>query len=153
MTAAPAVMFVCVRNSGKSQMAAALMRAVAGNRVAVHSAGTDPGQELNALSVQALGEVGVEVGDEHPKPVDPALLARMDVVVVLGREARLGPVDGARIRYWDTDEPSERGIGGMERMRLVRDDIAARIQPLFTELTRRPPAAGGTASTTSEHTP
>ena len=71
----PSVLFVCVRNSGKSQMAAALLRHHAGDTIEVHSAGTDPGFALNQLSVQVLAEAVVEVGDEHPKPVDPELLA------------------------------------------------------------------------------
>jgi len=141
MTSTPAVLFVCVRNSGKSQMAAALMRTAAGDRVEVHSAGTDPGRTLNALSVQALGEVGVEVGDEHPKPVDPTLLRRVAAVVILGREARLDPVDRVLIMHWDIDEPSERGIDGMDRMRLVHDDIAAHVQHLLADFTQPTPAS------------
>ncbi|MGY1948961.1 arsenate-mycothiol transferase ArsC [Nocardia asiatica] len=134
MTATPAVLFVCVRNSGKSQMAAGLMRHAADGRVEAYSAGTDPGEALNALSVQSLQEVGVDISGEVPKPVDPRLLRAVDLVVVLGREARVDAVDGVRIMNWDTDEPSERGIDGIERMRLVRDDINTRVQQLLTEL-------------------
>lgn len=84
----PTVLLVCVRNSGKSQMAAALMRQAAGERIEVHSAGTDPGAALNPLSLQVLDEVGAPTAGEVPKPIDAALLARTDLVVVLGREAR-----------------------------------------------------------------
>lgn len=133
-TATPAVLFVCVRNSGKSQMAAALMRRAAAGSVRVHSAGTDPGTALNPLSVQVLGEIGADTTDEYPKPIDPAVAARADVIVVLGREARLDPPPGVRVQVWDTDEPSDRGIDGIERMRLIRDDIAARVAALLTEL-------------------
>ncbi len=136
MTATPSVLFVCVRNSGKSQMAAALMRHAAAGRVQVHSAGTDPGHDLNAVSVQSLREIGVDIGDEHPKPIDPAVLARVGTVVILGREARLDPPTGVRVAVWDTDEPSRRGIDGIDRMRLIRDDIAARVDQLLTELTK-----------------
>lgn len=128
------VLFVCVKNGGKSQMAAALMRKVAGNRVAVHSAGTVPGSSLNALSIQALEEVGAPVDGEHPKPIDPQLLRNVDLVVTLGREARVGTAPGTALENWDTDEPSERGIDGIERMRLVRDDIAARVDALAARL-------------------
>ncbi|MGW0057195.1 arsenate-mycothiol transferase ArsC [Nocardia nova] len=131
----PSVLFVCVRNSGKSQMAAALLRHHAGDTIEVHSAGTDPGSALNQLSVQVLAEAVVEVGDEHPKPLDPELLARIDTVVILGREARLDPPPRVRILVWDTDEPSHRGIDGIDRMRLIRDDIADRVNSLHTELT------------------
>ncbi|MGK8524286.1 low molecular weight phosphatase family protein [Nocardia asteroides] len=134
MTATPAVLFVCVRNSGKSQMAAGLMRHFAAGRVEAYSAGTAPGAGLNALSVQSLLEVGIDIRDETPKPIDPRLLRAVDLVVTLGREARVDSVGGVRVVNWDTDEPSERGIDGIERMRLVRDDIAARVRQLLTQL-------------------
>lgn len=135
MSTPPSVLFVCVKNGGKSQMAAGLMRAAAGDRVEVHSAGTTPGTSINALSAESLREVGVDISGEIPKPIDPALLRSVDLVVTLGREAHIDPVDDVRILNWDTDEPSERGIDGIERMRLVRDDIATRVDNLLTELT------------------
>lgn len=134
MTTAPMVLFVCVRNSGKSQMAAGLMRQAAAGEVIALSAGTDPGEKLNALSVAALAEVGIDINGAVPKPVDAGLLARVDLVVILGREAQLDTPDGVRMLRWETDEPSERGIEGIQRMRLVRDDIAARVQALAAEL-------------------
>lgn len=130
----PSVLFVCVKNGGKSQMAAGLMRKLAGTAVEVHSAGTKPGVTINALSAESLLEVDVDVSGEHPKPIDPALLARMDYVITLGAEARVETVDGPTFENWDTDEPSERGIDGMERMRLVRDDIAIRVEALTSRL-------------------
>ena len=139
----PAVLFICVKNGGKSQMAAALMRQVAGQDIEVHSAGTRPGAELNALSVQVLEEVGAPTAGEVPKPIDPHLLARMDVVVTLGEEAQVDSVPGPRFETWGTDEPSERGIDGIERVRLVRDDIAARVKVLAEDLTGLPAQAGG----------
>jgi len=141
MQTVPAVLFVCVRNGGKSQMAAGLMRAVAGEGVEVHSAGTDPGAKINALSAQSLAEVGVDISDESPKPIDPELLGSVDLVVTLGREATVDAPDGVRVENWDTDEPSERGIDGIERMRLIRDDIDARVRTLAAQLTG--PGANG----------
>lgn len=135
----PSVLFICVKNGGKSQMAAGLMRAAAGDRVEVHSAGTLPGGELNTQSVESLLEVGVDIRDERPQPIDPDLLSQVDVVVTLGTEARVEPVPGPRFETWETDEPSTRGIEGMERMRLVRDDIARRVAALLTELDAGPP--------------
>lgn len=132
------MLFVCVKNGGKSQMAAGLMCAAAGDRVQVHSAGTRPGTAVNALSVESLLEVGIDISAETPKPIDPALLRAVDLVVPLGREAHIDPVEGVQILNWDTDEPSERGIDGIERMRLVRDDIGTRVQNLLTELTTPP---------------
>jgi arsenate-mycothiol transferase len=138
MTPKPSVLFVCVKNAGKSQMAAGLMRKVAGDTVDVYSAGTTPGTSLNALSAQSLAEVGVDITDQSPKPIDPQVVCGVDVVVTLGREAHVQPVPGTRFENWDTDEPSERGIDGIERMRLVRDDIAARVADLAAHLARRP---------------
>ena len=133
----PSVLFVCVKNGGKSQMAAGLMRKTVGDAVEVHSAGTKPGSVVNGLSAESLAEVGVDITGETPKPIDPALLARVDLVVTLGREAVVDTPDGVALVNWDTDEPSERGIDGIERMRLVRDDIAARVTALAAELTTR----------------
>ncbi|MBP2456129.1 arsenate-mycothiol transferase ArsC [Mycolicibacterium lutetiense] len=130
----PAVLFVCVKNGGKSQMAAGLMRQVAGEDVDVYSAGTKPGDTINALSAEALGEVGVDITGETPKLIDPDLVKNVDLVVTLGREAKVDPVPGTRFENWDTDEPSERGIEGIERMRLVRDDIASRVTELASRL-------------------
>ncbi len=129
------VLFVCVRNGGKSQMAAGLMRAVAGDDVEVHSAGTEPGTKINVLSAQSLAEVNVDISAESPQPIDPELLGSVDLVVTLGREATVDAPDGVRVENWDTDEPSERGIDGMERMRLIRDDIHARVRTLAAQLT------------------
>jgi arsenate-mycothiol transferase len=130
----PSVLFVCVKNAGKSQMAAGLMRQAAGDAVNVYSAGTKPGTEINALSAQALGELGIDISDEHPKPINPDLLMNVDLVVTLGREARVDAGPKAETENWDTDEPSERGIEGIERMRLVRDDIASRVAELVSRL-------------------
>ena len=131
----PSVLFVCVKNGGKSQMAAGLMRQLAGDTVEVHSAGTTPGATVNGLSAQALLEVGVDISAERPTAVDYDLARTVDVVVTLGREATLDPLLGVRVENWDTDEPSDRGIDGIERMRLVRNDIAARVRHLHGTLT------------------
>jgi arsenate-mycothiol transferase len=134
MSARPRVLFVCVKNAGKSQMAAGLMRHVAGDAVAVTSAGTNPGTALNELSVAALHEVGVDITGAHPKAVTEDMVRAADVVVTLGAEAHIDEVVGTEFQTWITDEPSERGIDGIERMRLVRDDIAVRVRALAAEL-------------------
>ena len=85
--------------------------------------------------MESLTELGIDVTGEYPKPVTGGVLDSVDAVIVLGTEAKLEPVEGKRFEVWETDEPSERGIEGMERMRLVRDDIKARVQALYTELT------------------
>ena len=130
----PSVLFVCVRNGGKSQMAAGLMRKVAGDWVAVSSAGTHPGPKINALSAEVLAEVGADMSGETPQGIDPELLRTVDLVVTLGREAVVEVPPGVELRNWDADEPSERGIDGIERMRLIRDDIDARVKLLVDEL-------------------
>lgn len=138
MSARPVVLFVCRSNRGKSQMAEALLRRTAGEAVEVHSAGTDPavGRPMNAESVAALAEVGADMSAGTAKGVDDEVFRRADRVVVLGTAARLVPVDGMRtaIEVWETDEPSARGIEGAERMALIRDDIAARVEALWAEM-------------------
>jgi arsenate-mycothiol transferase len=131
----PSVLFVCSKNGGKSQLAAGLMNQLAGEAVTVFSAGTKPGASLNPQAVESLAEMGIDVTGEHPKPVTDEVLRAVDAVIVLGTEAKLQPQAGTRFEVWETDEPSERGIEGMERMRLVRDDINARVQGLYAELT------------------
>ena len=131
----PSVLFVCVKNGGKSQMAAGLMRKAAGDTVTVASAGTQPGDKINALSAQSLLEVGVDITDQKTRQLTDDMIRNADLVVVLGRDAHVEPVDGTPAEVWDTDEPSLRGIDGIERMRLVRDDIAARIAKLNDQLT------------------
>lgn len=131
----PQVLFVCVRNGGKSLMAAGLMAQRAGDAVTVRSAGTDPGRSVNALAAEALAEVGVDISSEVPKAITPELVRDADLVITLGREAQVGTVPGTAFENWDTDEPSARGIDGIERMRLVRDDIARRVDELYRRLT------------------
>ena len=130
----PSVLFVCVKNGGKSQMAAGLMRKITGDAVTVDSAGTKPGATINQLSAETLLEVGVDITDQTPQQLTDDLIASADQVIVLGREAQVQPVDGTPVEYWDTDEPSERGIDGIERMRLVRDDINHRVERLAHQL-------------------
>lgn len=134
VTDRPRVLFICSKNGGKSPMAEGLMRHLAGDQVDVESAGTKPGTGLNELSVEVLREVDVDISDHVPQPVTPELLRSADRVITLGREAHLDPVGGVVVENWDTDEPSARGIDGVERMRLVRDDITSRVQHLVAEL-------------------
>ncbi|WP_422117059.1 low molecular weight phosphatase family protein [Brachybacterium sp. UNK5269] len=135
-TKPPTVLFVCVKNGGKSQMAAALMRHHAAGTVQVHSAGTRPGTAINAQSAAAIAEVGADMSSAVPQPVTAELLRSVEQVIVLGDEAVIEPVAGmtAPVTTWHTDEPAARGIEGMERMRLVRDDIDARVRALLADL-------------------
>lgn len=131
---APSVLFVCVKNGGKSQMAAGLMRKITGDTVTVDSAGSKPGTAVNGLSAEVLREVGVDITDQSPKQLTEDLIHAADRVIVLGRDAQVQPDDGTPVEVWDTDEPSERDIHGIERMRLVRDDISRRVQQLANRI-------------------
>ncbi|MEW9265068.1 low molecular weight phosphatase family protein [Kineococcus endophyticus] len=120
-------------------MAAGLARrafAEAGLDVAVSSAGTAAGTTLNAQSVESLLEVGVDVTAEVPRQLTEDDVRSADLVVVLGAEAHVEPLGDTPVEVWETDEPSARGVEGLERMRLVRDDIAARITGLVERLRR-----------------
>ena len=130
----PSVLFVCVKNGGKSQMAAAIARRMAGDALDVHSAGTRPGSALDEVSRASVEEVGASFEGEHPKPIDPALLDTVDRVVVIGDAARIEHPGTAPVVRWETDEPSTRGIEGPERMRLISDDITRRVEALLGEL-------------------
>ena len=129
----PSVLFVCVGNGGKSQMAAALAEKHAGSQLGIYSAGTNPGTSLNQESVEAIAEAGADMSGGVPKGVDKQMLLA-DRVVVLGADAQLDMPEGRTFERWLTDEPSTRGIEGMEQMRLVRDDIDARVQALIDEI-------------------
>ncbi len=133
----PSVLFVCVKNAGKSQIAAALLRHYAGEKIEVFSAGTRAARSLNEEARWAVEEIGATMAGEYPKPLDPALVARVDRMVIIGEEAVVDSPPGMRgtIDTWITDEPSLRGINGMERMRLVRNDIDHRVRALAAELT------------------
>ena len=137
---APHVLFICVKNGGKSQMAAALMRQLLHDRVNVASAGTHPGSKVNALSAEAVAEIGASMEGESPHQLTDDMLRLADHVVVIGEEATVEPVDGMKsdVVVWHVDEPSERGIDGIERMRLVRDDINRQVLGLALQISGQP---------------
>ena len=133
------VLFVCVKNGGKSQMAAGLLRALADQdldpaRWQVASAGTKAGTKLNALSVASLADVGVDISNQQPRQLTPEMQQAADLVVTVG-EAKVERLDSLQYEVWEIDEPSLRGIDGPERMALVRDDIARHVEELHQRLT------------------
>lgn len=128
------VLFVCVKNGGKSQMAASVMRKVAGGRLKVMSGGTEPSRTLNAESVQALEARGYSTHGEFPKAIDPQILENCAAIVVVGNEAQIDVPAGVRIERWNTIEPSHQGIEGTERMNLILDDIENRVSKLAESL-------------------
>ncbi|MFD1212188.1 low molecular weight phosphatase family protein [Arthrobacter sp. GCM10027362] len=130
----PSVLFVCSTNSGKSPMAAGLMEHLAAGSVAVNSCGTAPGDAVNPESAAALAELGIDIAGRVPTAATEAAQQAADVVVILGSNAQLEQLPGTRYERWEIDEPSLRGIHGAERMRLVRDEIKARVEALHRDL-------------------
>ncbi|MDZ5078176.1 low molecular weight phosphatase family protein [Nesterenkonia sp. HG001] len=134
-----AVLFVCVKNGGKSQMAAGLMRREletvgAASAVRVDSAGTQPGSAVNALSAEVLQDVDVDITAETPQLLTEDMMREAGHVVILGAEAQVPQPEGVLVERWETDEPSLRGIEGRERMELVREDIHHRVKELAERL-------------------
>jgi protein-tyrosine-phosphatase len=130
------VLFVCVHNAGKSQMAAALMRAKNLPNLEVLSGGTDPGAGLNAEAQAAVGEIGVSMDGEYPKAITSDVFMRVNRIIILGNDAQLSPVQGMAgvIDRWLTPEPTEVDGDKMAQTRIVRDDIVKRINALAAEL-------------------
>jgi len=128
------VLFICSRNSGKSQMAAALMEHFSAGRITAYSAGTNPGATVNPDSVEVLVEAGADMSQANPKPIDPQIVAEVDRVVILGSEAQPVFESAVRTERWLLAEPSDEGYTGTERMRRIRDEIAERVRSLSYEL-------------------
>jgi len=133
----PVVLFVCVHNAGKSQMAAAIMRQLADDLVDVRSAGTHPDAHVHDLSAMAVAEIGADMSHAVPTHLVPSMLTAADRVIVLGTEARVSALPDMRapIDTWVIPDPAERGIDGLDRVRLMRDDIADRVRALIAEVT------------------
>ena len=134
----PSVLFVCVHNAGKSQMAAALMRAKAADKVTVLSGGTNYGDNLNREAQLAVAELGVSMDGEYPKGVTDEVFMSVDRIVILGNEAKLAPRAGmvGTIETWLTPEPGLEAGDKLAQTRIVRDDIVKRVDKLFEELTK-----------------
>ena len=125
-------------NRGKSVMAQALTtkdRRRRDQRVFGRHRGRHRRARQRTLTTQVLAEVGTEVNDHHPRQLTDDLMRAADIIVVLGSSAEVAAPDGVVVELWDTDEPSQRGIDGIDRMRVIRDDIAARVEGLTTRLT------------------
>jgi protein-tyrosine-phosphatase len=127
----PEVLFVCVHNAGRSQMAAALLDKHAGGRVTVRSAGSQPADTLNPAVVEALAEVGLDVSKEFPKPLTDDAVREADVVVTMGCGDACPFYPGKRYLDWELDDPAGQPI---ETVRRIRDDIDQRVQALLAEL-------------------
>jgi len=128
----PEVLFVCVQNAGRSQIAAALMRQLAGGRVHVRTAGSQPAESVRSSVVTVLDEVGVSVGDEFPKPLTDEMVRAADVVVTMGCGDACPIYPGRRYLDWELDDPVGRPLA---EVRTIRDSIDGRVRALLGELT------------------
>src|SRR5687767_8957411 len=128
---APTVLFVCVHNAGRSQMAAALLDRHAAGRVRVRSAGSQPASSLNPAVVAALAEIDLDVSKEFPKPLTDDAVRAADVVITMGCGDACPFYPGKRYLDWQLDDPAGRPL---EEVRPIRDDIDRRVQALLAEL-------------------
>ena len=128
----PEVLFICVHNAGRSQMAAALLHHHGQGRVHVRSAGSAPAREINAEVIAAMAEIGVDLGEEYPKPLTDDVVAAADVVVSMGCGDACAVYPGKRYLDWTIDDPAGQPL---EVVRSIRDDLDARIRALLTDLT------------------
>jgi len=127
----PTVLFVCVHNAGRSQMAAGLMAKLAGGRVAVRSAGSDPADEVNPAAVEAMGEVGVDISAELPKLLEADAVRAADVVVTMGCGDACPIFPGKRYEDWDLEDPAGQDL---DTVRRIRDEIKERVERLLGDL-------------------
>ncbi|EIE97028.1 arsenate reductase ArsC [Saccharomonospora glauca] len=129
---APMVLFVCVHNAGRSQMAAGLLAHHAAGKVEVRSAGSEPADQLNPAVVEAMREVGIDITTERPKLLTTDAVKAADVVITMGCGDTCPIFPGKRYEDWQLDDPA--GLG-LEAVRTIRDQIESRVRDLITELT------------------
>ena len=129
----PEVLFVCVHNAGRSQMAAGLLHKLAGESVTVRSAGSEPAEHLNPLVVEAMTEIGIDISAELPKPLTGNMVKAADVVITMGCGDACPIYPGKRYEDWELEDPAGKDL---ETVRRIRDDIEARVRRLAAELTR-----------------
>lgn len=127
----PSVLFVCVHNAGRSQMAAGFLRELGGERVEVRSAGSAPGHMLNPTAAEAMAEVGIDITDQHPKILTPGTVRSSDVVITMGCGDACPIFPGKRYEDWDLEDPAGQSI---ETVRAIRADIRARVHQLLSSL-------------------
>jgi arsenate reductase (thioredoxin) len=134
--AVPEVLFVCVHNAGRSQMAAALLALHAGDKVSVRSAGSTPADEINAAAVQVMNELGVDMSQEFPKPLTDEFVSAADVVITMGCGDACPIYPGKRYEDWDVEDPAGREVG---EVRKIREDLDVRVRQLLADLTTAAP--------------
>ena len=131
MTDKPTVLFVCVHNAGRSQMAAGYLQALAGDRVDVRSAGSEPAESINRVAVAAMAEEGIDIAGNQPTILTTDAVRESDVVITMGCGDTCPIFPGKRYEDWELDDPAGRDL---EAVRPIRDDIKARIRNLLDEL-------------------
>lgn len=128
---APVVLFLCVHNAGRSQMAAGWMRHLAGDRVTVLSAGSTPADAINPTAIAVMDEVGIDITSQRPKPWTEETLGAADVVITMGCGDACPVLPGKRYLDWELEDPAGKPI---DQIRPIRDDIAERVRGLLAEL-------------------
>jgi len=131
VSAKPTVLFVCVHNAGRSQMAAGFLRELGQDRVEVLSAGSAPKSSINPVAVAAMAEVGIDIANNVPKTLTPEAVQASDVVITMGCGDACPFYPGKRYEDWVLDDPAGQGI---ESVRIIRDEIKGRIEVLLREL-------------------
>ncbi|MFR9673562.1 arsenate reductase ArsC [Streptomyces sp. TR02-1] len=132
MAEKPSVLFVCVHNAGRSQMAAAWLTHLAGDRVEVRSAGSAPADQVNPAAVEAMREVGIDLTAASPKVLTVDAVRASDVCITMGCGDACPVFPGKRYLDWTLDDPAGRGV---EAVRPIRDEIKARVEELLAEIT------------------
>jgi protein-tyrosine-phosphatase len=131
MSSKKTIMFVCVHNAGRSQMAAGFMRELGGERVEVLSAGSAPKDSINPVAVEAMLELGIDIANQKPKILTPEAVQQSDVVITMGCGDACPYYPGKRYEDWKLDDPAGQGI---ESVRIIRDEIKARVETLLGEI-------------------
>src|ERR1700693_931353 len=127
----PEVLFVCVHNAGRSQMAAGLAKLRSGGRVLVRSAGSDPGEQINPAVVEVMREVGVDMSEAFPKPLTDEVVRAADVVITMGCGDACPIYPGKKYEDWELDDPAGKDL---ETVRRIRDELDGRVRKLIGEL-------------------
>jgi protein-tyrosine-phosphatase len=125
------IMFVCVHNAGRSQMAAGFMRELGGDRVEVLSAGSAPKDSINPVAVEAMAELGIDIANQKPKILTPEAVQQSDVVITMGCGDACPYYPGKRYEDWVLEDPAGQGI---EPVRVIRDEIKSRVEALLAEI-------------------
>ncbi|MDV7354550.1 arsenate reductase ArsC [Rhodococcus oxybenzonivorans] len=131
MASRPSVLFVCVHNAGRSQMAAGFLTHLAGDQIEVRSAGSAPAETINSAAVEAMAEIGIDISGQSPKILTPDAVQTSDVVITMGCGDACPVFPGVSYRDWALEDPAGKGV---EAVRPIRDDIRSRVEALIAEL-------------------